>query len=102
MARPDDSHRNRSSLESRIGAQAERKRRAQKRRRRSPWLGIAFFGLVGWSVALPTLAGAIIGGWVDAQASGPTSWTLALLLAGLTIGCVNAWVLINRNRNHDS
>lgn len=60
----------------------------------SPWLGLGMFGVIGWSVAVPTLLGAFLGMWWDRRHPGPHSWTLALLVAGLLIGCANAgyWV----------
>jgi len=48
-------------------------------------------GLVGWSVAMPTLLGAALGLWLDDRYPGGRSWTLALLAAGLVLGCFNAW-----------
>ncbi|MEZ5738047.1 MAG: AtpZ/AtpI family protein [Burkholderiaceae bacterium] len=48
-------------------------------------------GLVGWSVAVPTLLGSALGLWLDARYPGERSWTLALLVAGLVLGCINAW-----------
>ena len=48
-------------------------------------------GLIGWSVALPTLLGAALGLWLDKHYPGGHSWTLALLAAGLVLGCFNAW-----------
>lgn len=48
-------------------------------------------GLVGWSVALPTLLGSALGLWLDAHHPRGHSWTLALLIAGLTLGCFAAW-----------
>ena len=48
-------------------------------------------GLIGWSVAIPTLLGAALGLWLDKHHPGKHSWTLALLVAGLVIGCLNAW-----------
>ena len=48
-------------------------------------------GLIGWSVAVPTLLGAMLGLWLDRRHPGPHSWTLMLLVAGLVIGCANAW-----------
>jgi ATP synthase protein I len=48
-------------------------------------------GLIGWSVVLPTLGGAAFGMWVDKRHPGEHSWTLALLVAGLVLGCFNAW-----------
>ncbi len=52
-------------------------------------------GLVGWSVTIPTLIGAAIGMWVDKHYPSTYSWTLMLLFAGLTIGCLNAWKWVN-------
>jgi ATP synthase protein I len=51
-------------------------------------------GLVGWSVAIPTLLGAALGIWLDKRRPGSHSWALALLVAGLAIGCFNAWIWI--------
>lgn len=38
-----------------------------------------------------TLIGAALGIWLDRHVPGQHSWTLALLVAGLTLGCFNAW-----------
>ena len=48
-------------------------------------------GLIGWSVTVPTLLGAALGIWLDGRYQGGRSWTLALLVAGLVVGCLNAW-----------
>jgi ATP synthase protein I len=53
-------------------------------------------GLVGWSIALPTLGGAILGIWLDKNYPGEHPWTLALLVLGLAIGCTMAWYWISR------
>lgn len=74
-----------------VGAKAARKLKARKRHSRGVWFGLGLMGLIGWSVAIPTLLGAGLGHWLDGRYSGEYSWTLALLLAGLTIGCLNAW-----------
>lgn len=62
--------------------------------RRNPsqvWFGLGMMGLIGWSVVVPTLLGAALGLWLDARHAGQHSWTLALLVAGLVLGCWNAW-----------
>lgn len=63
------------------------------RRDRAPnvWFGLGMIGLIGWSVTVPTLVGAAIGIWLDEHNPGNHSWTLALLVTGLAIGCLNAW-----------
>jgi ATP synthase protein I len=48
-------------------------------------------GLIGWSVVIPTVLGAAAGIWLDKHHPGAHAWTLSLLVAGLTLGCANAW-----------
>lgn len=63
------------------------------------WLGL--FGLVGWSVAIPTLAGVALGVWLDDVWPQGFSWTLTLLVVGVVAGCANAWFWIRRESPHD-
>ena len=75
-----------------IRRKAERKEEAQKQGAgRGVWFGLGMFGLVGWAVAVPTLLGVALGLWLDRVAPVDFSWTLALLLAGVFLGCLNAW-----------
>lgn len=78
-----------------VGEGEERKRRARRRGESFlSWLGT--FGLVGWSIALPTLAATAFGVWLDRRCSGPVSWTLTLLFVGLAVGCALAWYWVRR------
>jgi ATP synthase protein I len=79
-----------------IGREAERRIRARRERRLGVWFGLGMFGLVGWSVAVPILAGVAIGWWLDRALPQRFSWTLALLLAGAVLGAMNAWFWITR------
>jgi ATP synthase protein I len=54
------------------------------------------FGLVGWAVAVPTLAGVALGLWLDARYPGGPSWTITGLVAGVALGCLNAWWWVQR------
>lgn len=74
-----------------IGEKAARKLHAQRQRAPGVWMGLGLMGMVGWSVVVPTLLGAALGLWLDSRYPGGRSWTLALLVAGLTLGCLNAW-----------
>jgi ATP synthase protein I len=58
------------------------------------WRGFASFGLVGWTIALPTFLGAALGRFLDRHYSSAHSWTLSLLVAGLVLGCAAAWIWI--------
>ena len=74
-----------------VGAKAARKLRARRNGAPGVWSGLGMMGLIGWSVAIPTLLGAGLGAWLDRRYPGQHPWTLALLAAGLAIGCLNAW-----------
>ncbi len=75
----------------RVGEKAARKLKAQQRVTQTVWSGLGMMGLVGWSVAIPTLLGAALGIWIDKHYPGGHSWTLALMAIGLGLGCFNAW-----------
>jgi ATP synthase protein I len=79
-----------STLAGQIGAKAARKLKARKSTS-GVWFGLGMMGLVGWSVVVPTLLGAALGIWLDKHHPGRHPWTLALMVAGLAIGCLNAW-----------
>ena len=79
---------------SQVGVKAARKLRAKRNATPGVWFGLGMMGLIGWSVVVPTLLGAALGIWLDQRYPGGRSWTLALLMAGLAIGCFNAWLWI--------
>jgi ATP synthase protein I len=91
MTDPPTSKPREPSLGRAVGAQATRKLKAQRESSHGVWFGLGMMGLVGWSVVVPTLLGAALGLWLDKNHPGRMSWTLALLVAGLVIGCLNAW-----------
>jgi ATP synthase protein I len=74
-----------------VASKAARRLRAQRQAKQSAWFGLGMSGLIGWSVAVPTIVGAMVGVWLDRHHPGTQSWTLMLLVAGLVIGCANAW-----------
>jgi len=74
-----------------VSAKVARKLRAQENGQRTVWFGLGMSGLIGWSVAVPTVVGAMIGMWWDRHHPGAHSWTLMLLVIGLCAGCANAW-----------
>lgn len=86
-----DPSKNATTFAGQVGAKALRKLKARRDGAPGVWFGLGMTGLIGWSVAVPTLAGAALGLWLDKHHPGGHSWTLALLMAGLMIGCLNAW-----------
>jgi ATP synthase protein I len=83
----------RTTFSREVGAKAARKLRAQRHVTRGVWFGL----------------GAALGIWLDKRHPGTHSWTLALLVAGLAIGCLNAWHWVSKEdkemreeqENHD-
>ena len=92
---------NRQELERTVGAKEDRKIKARRERDRSAWFGLGMFGLVGWSVAIPTLIGVALGWWIDHRFPGRYSWTLMLLIIGVILGCLNAWFWIKKESERD-
>jgi len=84
-----------------VGRQAERKRRARAQGPRAVWFGLGMFGLVGWSVAIPTLVGIALGVWLDRQTTGQVSWTLTCLIIGVALGCLHAWYWVRQESRRD-
>jgi ATP synthase protein I len=87
----NQSTKNRTTFSREVGAKAARKLKGRRDSAKDVWFGLGMMGIIGWSVVVPTLVGAGFGIWLDNRRPGSHSWTLALLVAGLAIGCLNAW-----------
>lgn len=72
--------------------------RARRHKGEELWFGLGMFGLIGWSVAVPTLIGLAIGIMIDTRRPGGVSWTLILFVGGLLLGCWNTWFWISREQ----
>ncbi|TDK48731.1 AtpZ/AtpI family protein [Antarcticimicrobium luteum] len=83
-------------LERTIARKARQHVRARREGRHTVWFGVGMFGLVGWAVAVPTLAGVALGRWLDARFADGPSWTIMGLLAGVALGSLNAWWWVRR------
>jgi len=62
------------------------------------WIGFSTFGLIGWSVLVPTFIGLGLGIWIDQKWPSRYSWTLILTIGGLMLGCLSAWLWIVKER----
>ncbi|MEO8268205.1 MAG: AtpZ/AtpI family protein [Aureliella sp.] len=87
---------NPKSLGQQVGIKANRKLKAKRNRTPGVWFGLGTMGIIGWSVVVPTLAGAALGLWLDKHFPRNQSWTLMLLVAGLLVGCFNAWMWVSK------
>ncbi len=88
-------------LPEQVGRKAARMLRARETDRPNVWFGLGLFGIVGWTVTLPAVLGALLGLWLDRNWPGRHSWTLTLLVAGLVLGCAAAWQWLKKQEPHD-
>ncbi len=95
---PEKLSRTAESLIREVGLRQARILRGRKEGAPNFWRAVAMVGAIGWAVALPTLIGVGIGTWIDHRWHSRYSWTLILLLAGLVMGCVDAWIRISREQ----
>jgi ATP synthase protein I len=63
---------------------------ARRRHDESIWSYLGTFGLVGWTVALPTLLGLALGLFLDRT----------FLVLGVTVGCGLAWYWVRKESRH--
>lgn len=82
-----------------VGKREKRKVRSRRKGDKTVWFGLGMFGMVGWAVAIPTVAATFVGIWIDVRWPSKYSWTLMLLLIGLILGCFNAWYWVQKERN---
>jgi ATP synthase protein I len=75
-----------------------RRRTRHEREKKGVWFGLGMIGLVGWSVAVPTIIGAAAGILLDTRTDTSYSWTIMLLFAGVITGSVIAWMWVNREQ----
>ena len=88
-------------LSEKVGSKEERKLKARREKDRGVWFGLGMFGLVGWSVAVPTVIGVAVGVWIDKTWPSPYSWTLTGLFLGVIVGCINAWYWVKRESGRE-
>lgn len=65
----------------------------------SPLRGIGTFGMIGWSIAVPTVGGAFLGRWLDRAYPQTFSWTIALILGGIVVGALIVMSWIKKEEN---
>ena len=97
---PDESNKLDKPVEE-IERSAERMRRSRESPPLSPMRGLGTFGMIGWSIVVPTVGGIFLGIWLDKVAPQVFSWTIALLFAGVILGGVIAWRWVMQERAPD-
>jgi len=79
----------------------EQKLRSRRDGRPNITRGLGTSGIVGWSIAVPTLLGIAMGIWIDGRTASEYSWTLIFLAAGLLIGGLTAWYWVGRELDRE-
>jgi len=83
-------------LRRQVERQAERMKQAEADR---PTIlaQAAYLGTLGLLLAIPLVAGAYLGRWLDERVPGYSiAWTLGMLALGLVVGAVNVWLFVSR------
>lgn len=81
-----------------VGTKELRRIKGKTHKDETVWFGLGMIGVVGWSVAIPTLIGTAIGLWIDRAWPSRFSWALMLLILGVSLGCINAWYWVKKAR----
>ncbi|MGD9669824.1 MAG: AtpZ/AtpI family protein [Hyphomicrobiaceae bacterium] len=55
------------------------------------WRNLSMIGALGWLIVLPTLLGALTGGWLDRKFDSGIFWSGALIVIGAALGGYLAW-----------
>ena len=89
-----------NNFQRQIASKSDRKLKARQENR-NIWFGLGMFGMVGWSVVIPSLLGIGLGVWIDTHIQSKYSWTLMCLIIGVALGCLNAWYWITKESQSD-
>jgi ATP synthase protein I len=92
-----------ASRDGRPDARRSLERDVDRLHRREPsaesfWRSLSVLGTVGWSIALPAVAGAWLGHRLDLRFESGVRFTLMLLVAGVMLGSVVAWRVVREQR----
>ena len=88
-------------LARKAGRRAERRAHWLAHGERSLGQNLAMIGALGWMITVPTLLAMFLGRWVDRRFGTGVSWTGALLVVGVTLGCWVAWRRIQEIMHED-
>lgn len=87
-SRADDELR---ELDARIDRFARRRAHARARRGKSLWAQATAVGTLGWLIAVPIVAGALLGHLLDRRLGSGITWAMAFMGLGVLIGGYALW-----------
>lgn len=79
-----------------------RRRRARLENEDSVWVWLGTFGLVGWTVMVPTMAGLAFGIFLDNRVDASVSFTITFLIVGVAVGASMAWYWVRQESERQS
>lgn len=82
---------NHESLRRSVQTRHDRQRRWEREGERPLAKNLAMIGSLGWLIAIPTVAGAFLGRWLDHSFGTGIMFTAALIFVGAIIGGALAW-----------
>jgi ATP synthase protein I len=89
----------RRRLRGTVKRQIDQKKQAE-RSAKSLITQTVYLGTTGVMLALPIVAGAYLGSWLDGHAKGFSfSWTVSLILIGVFVGILNVVIFIRQTWN---
>ena len=84
-------------LDRSIRLRRERLDQARREGERPIGKNLAMIGALGWLIVVPTLAGALLGHWIDEVfAGGGVFWAATLIFLGVVAGGALAWKRMHR------
>jgi ATP synthase protein I len=92
--------RDHEQFEEQVSEKTRRKLRSRGREGETIWYGLGLFGIIGWSVVVPTLIGLAVGIWIDTRWPGEFSWTLTLMTGGLLLGGFIAYTWVKSEQEN--
>jgi ATP synthase protein I len=60
------------------------------------WHYAQILGVGGWLFAIPVVAGAYLGRYLDERRGDTISWTLTFIIIGIAVGIYNIWYFLFR------
>jgi ATP synthase protein I len=91
---PEADHPN--HLDRSVRLHRERRARWRKEGERPIGRNLAMIGSLGWLIVTPTLAGALIGHWLDHVTGRAVFWSATLIFLGIVAGGWMAWKRMHR------
>ena len=89
-------NKNENRFSRQIAEKEKRKLNALRNKNPSVWMGLGMFGMVGWSITVPTILGVVLGIWLDKTYIQSFSWTLSLMMLGLAAGAFIGWLWVSK------